>query len=261
MYFALIRMAFQRQLAYRTANLAGLATNAFFGLLRASVLIALFGTQTEVAGYTVHDAVTFTGLSQALLAYVAIFGWWDLMRGIKSGEIATDLLRPMDYFWYWWAQDVGRAAAQLLTRGLPILVLYALAYRITLPPTLWHVLALPASLALGLLISFAWRFLVSLTAFWVQDAVGVGRLAWTISMFMSGFLMPLALFPDWVQAILRATPFPGMVTSPIEIYLGIVPAHGLPAALALQAGWAVTMVVVCQVTLRVAIRRLVILGG
>jgi ABC-2 type transport system permease protein len=43
MYLALIRMAFQRQLTYRAATLAGLATNVFFGALRAYVLVALFG--------------------------------------------------------------------------------------------------------------------------------------------------------------------------------------------------------------------------
>ncbi|MBI1802072.1 MAG: hypothetical protein HYR71_10640, partial [Chloroflexi bacterium] len=56
-YAALARLAFQRYLAYRTANLAGLATNAFFGALRAYILIALFGAQTHVAGYSVQGAV------------------------------------------------------------------------------------------------------------------------------------------------------------------------------------------------------------
>ena len=34
--------AIQRQLTYRAATLAGLATNFFFGLLRAAVLVALY---------------------------------------------------------------------------------------------------------------------------------------------------------------------------------------------------------------------------
>ena len=121
-YVALARMAFQRQLAYRFANLSGLLTNGFFGLLRAYVLIALFGARhaERVAGYSIRDAITYTGLTQALIAYIALWGWWDLMRSIRTGEVASDLSRPLDFFWYWCAQDVGRAAAQLLVRGLPI---------------------------------------------------------------------------------------------------------------------------------------------
>ena len=79
-YMALTGMAFQRQLAYRFANVSGLLTNGFFGLLRAYVLIAFFGARTEVAGYSIGDAITYTGLTQALLAYISVFGWWDLIR-------------------------------------------------------------------------------------------------------------------------------------------------------------------------------------
>ena len=54
-YAALARMAVQRQLAYRFANVSGLLTNGFFGLLRAYVLIALFGARHagRVAGYSI----------------------------------------------------------------------------------------------------------------------------------------------------------------------------------------------------------------
>ncbi|MGH2524768.1 MAG: ABC-2 family transporter protein, partial [Anaerolineales bacterium] len=139
-YLALARLAFQRQFAYRAANLAGLATNAFFGALRAYVLIALFNAQSaeRVAGYSVREAVTYTGLTQALIAYIAIWGWWDMIRSIRTGEVASDLSRPVDYYSYWCAQDVGRGAALLLWRGLPIMALYAFAYQITLPPTALH---------------------------------------------------------------------------------------------------------------------------
>src|SRR5690242_3579313 len=120
MYAAVARLAFQRQLSYRTANLAGLVTNLFFGLLRASVLAALFAARPAVAGYTLRDAITFTGLTQALMSFVAIFGTWELITSIRTGEIAADLVRPTDLFWYSAAQDVGRALGQLVFRGLPI---------------------------------------------------------------------------------------------------------------------------------------------
>ena len=200
-------------------------------------------------------------MTQALLSYIAIFGWWDLMRTIRSGEVASDLSRPFDFFWYWCAQDTGRAIAQLLLRGLPMMVLYALAYRIVLPPTGWHAAALLVSLVLALLISFGWRFLVSLSAFWTHDAVGVGRLAWTLGMFLSGFMMPIAFFPPWAAAAMRLTPFAGMINTSVEIYLGVVDVSGLAAALAFQAAWAVALIVVCRLVLSAAIGKLVIQGG
>jgi len=80
LYLELAKKATQRQLAYRQANLAGLATNLFFGALRAYVLIALYGLRPEIAGYTLTAAITYTGLTQAILRAVQIFGWQDLMK-------------------------------------------------------------------------------------------------------------------------------------------------------------------------------------
>lgn len=260
-YLALARLAFQRQLTYRTAHLAGLATNAFFGLLRASVLIALFGAQTQVAGYSLPAAITFTGLTQTLISYINIFPWWDVMKSIRTGEVASDLARPIDYFWYWAAQDVGRALGNLLFRGLPIMVLYALFYRITAPENLVQWAALTASLALALFISFCWRFLVNLAAFWMQDAAGLGRAAWTLALFLSGFLMPLAFLPAWMTTLMRLTPFPAMITTPVEIYLGLVNGRGMFTALVTQAAWGLILYVIARFTLAAGVKKLVIQGG
>ena len=63
-YASLTRLAFQRQIAYRFADLSGLVTNSFFGLLRAYVIIALFSARPAVAGYSIGNAITYTGLAQ-----------------------------------------------------------------------------------------------------------------------------------------------------------------------------------------------------
>lgn len=261
MYWALVRLSFQRHLAYRTANLAGLATNLFFGVLRAYVLIALFGAQENVAGYSVRDAITYTGITQAMLSFLSAFGWWEIIRSVRSGQVGTDLARPVDYFWYWGAQDFGRGFAQLLMRGLPLIALYALAYRISLPPTSAHWLALPVALTLGLLISFCWRFLYNLAAFWTVDALGVGRLASTLTLFFAGFLMPIAFFPPWAEATMCLLPFASMVNTPVEVYLGVVQGPALARALLLQAAWALALVLTCRTLVTLALRRLVIQGG
>ena len=117
LFWELTKLSFQRQITYRAANLAGLVTNIFFGLLRASVLIALYGARAEVVGMTVQDAITYTGLTQAVIAYLSIFGWYDLMNSVYSGEVGADLLKPLSLFRLWLGRDMGRAAATFLLRG------------------------------------------------------------------------------------------------------------------------------------------------
>ena len=57
----LAKKSFQRQMAYRAANIAGLLTNLFFGMLRASVMVAVFAYRDNVGGYDLARAITFTG--------------------------------------------------------------------------------------------------------------------------------------------------------------------------------------------------------
>ncbi|MCB0123284.1 MAG: ABC-2 family transporter protein [Caldilineaceae bacterium] len=238
-----------------------MATNFFFGLLRVAVMMALYGARTEVAGIDLQAAITYTGLAQAVIAYLSIFGWYDLMRSVNSGEVAADLLKPLSYFRYWLAVDLGRALVAFLLRGVTIMVVYALFFAITVPHGLLQWLALVAALVLGWLLSFAWRFLVNLAAFWSPNALGIGRFAFGIAWVLSGFFMPLRFFPTWAQTLCHLTPFPSMVNTTIEIYLGLLSGWGLLWALVVQCLWIGLLIGLCHITLRAGVRRLVIQGG
>ena len=132
MHLALIRLSFRRQMTYRAAALAGLATNAFFGVLHAYIMTALFGARDNVAGYTIPGVVTYVALTQALIGIIATWGWWDVVNSIRTGDIGGDLARPIDYFTYWCMRDIGRGLAQFLLRGVTIMILMAIFFPIVL---------------------------------------------------------------------------------------------------------------------------------
>ncbi len=261
LFWELFKRSFQRQLTYRTAVIAGLLTNLFFGFLRAAVLQALYGPRPEVAGISLQGAVTFTGLSQGVIGFLSMFNWFLVMNSIYTGDIASDLLKPASYFSFWMAQDAGRAVVDLVLRGLPIMLAYALIFHITLPTSAGQWLAFALALALAWFVSFAWRFLVNLAAFWTPGAFGIGRLAFIFSWFFSGFLMPLRFFPDWFVKLCYLTPFPTTVNTVVEIYLGVARGPDLLRALAGQLLWGGILLLAGQVVLRAGVRRLVIQGG
>jgi ABC-2 type transport system permease protein len=261
LFWEVTKLSFRRQLTYRTATVAGLITNIFFGLMRAYVLIALYNNQSVVEGLTIQDVITYTGLTQAVIVYLSIFGSYDLMKAVHQGDITSDLLKPMSLFTFWLAQDLGRALVGFFLRGLTIMIIYAFIFDITYPISARQWLAFALTLVLSWLISFAYRFLVNLTAFWSPDARGIGRFAFIIVMFFSGFLMPLRFFPDWVQTLAYFTPFPHMLNTVVEIYLGALVGPNLLWALLAQVAWVIGLIALCQVVLSRATRRLIILGG
>ncbi len=148
LFLELTKRSFQRHLTYRAAALAGLATNLFFGLLRAAVLVALYGAREQVAGVSIAGAITYTGLTQAIIAYLAIFGWYELMESVNTGEVGSDLLKPMGFFTFWLAKGLGRAVVNFLLRGVSMMLIYALIFDIVLPTAVLQWLAL--AIAIGL---------------------------------------------------------------------------------------------------------------
>lgn len=258
LYAALFRLGFRRQFAYLQAAVWGLVTNLFFGALRISILLALFDGRPQVAGLTGADAVTYVALTQTFIASFALFGWSDLMRTIHRGEVATDLLRPLSLLGFWTAQDAGRAAGQFVLRGVPMLLLFALLWDARLPAD-----PLPTALSavLAWACGFGYRFLVNCAAFWSPDAVGIGRFAWVLLGLGCGFLMPLRLFPDPLQAALAYTPFPHMLNTTVELWLGLKTGAEVWEVLALQAGWTLALFGLCAWVLRRGLRRLEVAGG
>ncbi|HET7089003.1 MAG TPA: ABC-2 family transporter protein [Anaerolineae bacterium] len=261
LYLELARKSFQRQVAYRGATLAGFVTNLFFGLLRAAILVAVYGARTEVAGYSIDDAITYTGLTQGFIGLTALWGWYDMIRSIRSGEVASDLSKPFDYYGFWLAQDVGRGAYQWLARGVTMMIVYALLFDITAPAPAGQWLGFAISVSLAWLISFGWRFLVSAAAFWATDALGFARMAYFFVLFPSGFLIPLAFMPAWLRTLCYLTPFPSMIDTPVRIYLNQAQGGEVVGLIAVQGAWALALIVAGRLAAEAGRRKLTIQGG
>jgi ABC-2 type transport system permease protein len=261
LYWELARCGFRRTAIYRSAALSGAITNTFFGFLRAYMFIALYESRGEVNGYTLADALAFTFITQGIAALMALWGPWPIAETVQSGEVATDLSRPYDYQLAWLAQDYGRAVFQLLARSTPPFVVGMIAFGVTLPtdPLIW--LAVVPSVILGIAVSFGCRFCLNLTTFWIVDHRGIAGIAMLMTTFLSGFLVPLAMWPDGVREVVWLLPFASMVAIPIDVFLGKLRGVDLLAALTLQVFWAVAMLMLGRAILAAALRKLVVQGG
>lgn len=261
LFLRIARLSLRQQSTYRAAMVSGLLTNLFFGFLRAAVVIALYGQKQAVNGLSLRGALTMIALSQSLIAFSMIFGSFDLIRTVYNGSITTDLLKPVSLFTYWLARDTGQAIVRLIWRGLFFMLIFSLFYPLSLPerPEQW--LALPFVLVGGWMVSFAYRFLVNLAAFWTPDARGIGRTAFTVSQLCSGFIFPLRLLPDWFSKALAFTPFPSMINTFLEVYVGTTRGAAIWQALLAQLFWFAVLTFLSQAIMRAGIKRLVLQGG
>lgn len=257
----LLRAGFRTYASYRAATFAGLFTNTVFGLLRGAILLAALREAGEISGYSKADTLAYTWLTQGIIAVIAIWSWNDLALRIETGDIATDLTRPVDLQRYWLARDYGRALYALCIRGVVPVLVGAVLFEITIPADAlrWCVFAL--SLTLAVTVSFGLRFLVNLTPIWLRDWRGALLLSNFLASLMSGFLIPIAWFPQWARLFMNALPWAATVQAPIDIYLGKGAGPGGAGTLAVQGLWAVTLLLAGRAALGAGTRKLVVHGG
>jgi ABC-2 type transport system permease protein len=260
LWWEVARRSFRRTAAYPRAVVAGLFTNTVFGCVRAWVLLAAFGSG-RLGGYDATDAVTFSFLTQGLI--MATGGWnlGELPERIRTGDIALDLHRPVDLQGWWLAVDLGRAGFQLLARGVFPVAVGAILFSVRWPTGV-GLLALPLSIALAILVSFALRYLLSLACFWLLDERGLTAVSGLLSYFLNGVLLPLVLFPGWLRGTALHLPWAMTMQVPADVWLGkhdgLAP---LARTLGLQAAWAAVLLLAGRAATRVAMRKVVVHGG
>lgn len=126
---------------------------------------------------------------------------------VKTGNIAYLLNKPYNYVLYCFSYFIGEIGTRLLSNsfiGLAIGLIYAGAIEdfsfINLPFII-------LSLLTGCAINFFIYLCLALTSFWVEENSAFFWIYSKLIFTLGGMLMPIDLFPEWLQSISRYMPF------------------------------------------------------
>jgi ABC-2 type transport system permease protein len=261
-YWQLFVAGFRRQTAYRLAMFAGLATNIVFGFIRSAILFAAVESAGgELAGYSAGTISAYVWLSQGLLGAIQMNGSADIGDRIRTGDVAIDFTRPVDVQTWHLAEDLGRASYSMIPRGLPSVLVGALTFGLVMPTTVLPYVLGVISIVIGVTISFYCRYAVNTVGFWLLDTRGVRSLYMVSSTFLAGLFVPVALFPDWLQTLAYATPFPSILQFPINVISGQVTGIESFATVGMQLFWLAATCLVGRMLTTAGRQKLVVQGG
>jgi ABC-2 type transport system permease protein len=82
-----------------------------------------------------------------------------------------------------------------------------------------------------------------------------------ITFLFAGYVMPLALFPGWLETISYFLPFAYMIYYPIVAFQGLLSVQEMLQVIVIQTGWIVGMGVVYVMMWRVGVRRFTAVGN
>ena len=260
-YFAVFSAQLRIGLQYRAAALSGSVGQVVFGLIFIMVLRAFYESSSSVPPMPFADAVVYIWLGQAMLGMLPAYLGPDLPRLMRTGDVVFELLRPVDLYGLWFARAVAYRAAAVVLRAMPVCLLAGLFFGLR-PPATWEAgVAWGLATLLALWVSCAMAMLFSLTLLWTVAGSGITHLGVAAVSLLSGMLVPLPFFPDWLQGFMDWLPFRSLYDIPFRLYLGHIPPQEAVGALLQQAGWGAGLVLAGYAVMARGRRRLIVQGG
>jgi ABC-2 type transport system permease protein len=260
-YLALLKCRILSLFQYRAAALAGLVTQIFWGLVKMMILTAFFAETTAPQPISLQQAIVFIWLGQALLQLVP----WSIDKEIealvKSGNVAYELVRPLDLYWHWFFRAMAMRIVPTFIRCIPLVIVASFFQWLPPPVSISSGVAFSASLILSILLTTSITTLIIISIFWTISGEGILRLLPHTAMVLSGLMIPLPLFPAWMQTFLSLQPFRGVIDIPSRLYTGVIPSHEALYFLAFQLIWSIALIGLGRWMMSIATKRIVIQGG
>lgn len=269
-YGFVLRTAARQQWIYRGEMAMRIVAMAIY----MGVFIALWSTafaisgQSELAGYTLAEIIWYLGMAETvILSASRIFT--EISEAVRSGDLAYTLARPMSYPFYQVANSLGKSvpgfglnlltAAAVVTVGtgrLPILNLTG-GEAVGSPSGLTAFLVMAT---LALLIDALIAVMIGMLAFWIEEVLPAFWIYQKLLFTAGGLFLPLELFPERLQRIVRWLPFRFIAYAPARAFVAFETKSVLRMTGG-QVAYVVALAALLALVWRRARRRLVLHGG
>jgi ABC-2 type transport system permease protein len=142
----------------------------------------------------------------------------NLSEDIRLGRISAYLIYPFEFWQFHTANFIG---FQIIQFVVAIVTLIALRV-VGIMPSLDIVLVMKG-FAYCTVVGFVWfaiQYIAGLMAFWLEETWMVRVLLSLVVSFLSGAMIPLEIFPEWLAKLLHYSPFPYLTYVPAKIFMG-----------------------------------------
>jgi len=231
------------------------------------VILAVFSSLWRAVAEAGMPVTVVAADPKSLVWYLAATEWIllsappihiEIQEAVRRGDVVYRLGHPVSYVAAEYASGLGVLAVRAPFLGLTAFVC-AFAFTRWTPPLSALLVVVPFGFAASALIT-ALYLGIGLLAFWLQDVAPVYWVWQKLMFVLGGLMLPLELYPAFVQRAALFTPFPSLLAAPASFVLGT---HLVtPGALAGRlVGWSLATALGVAWIFRRARSRLTINGG
>lgn len=258
-YFALNTwLTVRTRSTYRAATVLKLCVNLFVTILYIYLWRAIYNGREIINEFTLPDMLAYVFLLRILRSLYPYDVSQSYGNLIKTGSIATILLRPVRMELQFLSVAAGNAIYDFCFCGLPSLILFCFFIKEPL-----NFAAFPIVL-FWIFSSCAFIFLLELTigtlSFYTQNLWGLGIFKGTMISFFSGELLPIHFYPARILSLFRWLPFASMYYIPVVLFLG-KPVERLGIYFTVLWGSTLFLLLIYSLLAKRMIRHIAVQGG
>lgn len=264
-YLSYFKLKFITGLQYRSAALAGIFTQLFFGFIYISVYIACYESNSGNLPMPLDELVSFLWLNQAFFSLIYL--WYkdkDILNLIKTGNLSYELCRPQDLYFMWWARMYGDRLSKVVLRFLPILCIALILpnpYNLNLEISLYRFLIFIIIFILSSILITSLSVLYHVICIFTLDDRGIINIFMVIADILSGSFVPVPFFPTFIQKINNYLPFRYISDFPFRFYVGDINFNECYISIIVQIIWIFILMITGKILMKKALKKAVIQGG
>ncbi len=264
LYLNYFKLRIETFLQYRSAAIAGLTTQFFWGLMMIFIYMALYQNADNVS-MNLEQVIAYTWLHQAFYAFLAVRVMDSEIRdSIRSGNVAYEIIRPYNLYYWWYIKCVAKRIASGMLRVMPVIIVALLLpapYGLPLPATFANFILFIISLFLGVLVVVGISMLVHTLGFYTYNEAGISSMLNSVMEFLAGELVPVALLPMFIQKGTYYLPFRLVCDLPFRLYSNNINITEGILGIGLQVGWILILIVIGNFIVKNALKKVFVQGG
>jgi ABC-2 type transport system permease protein len=252
------RIGASEALAYRVEILVWVITAAM-----PLIMLPIWHTVSEegvVPGFSPQRLTAYFLGAFVVRQITGAWAAWSINADVRSGALNQRLLRPIHPMWSYAAENVASIpirAAVAFPVGVTALLLTGGDH--VGSPLAWCIA--PFAFVGAWAITFLANVIVGTLAMWMHQSIKLLDV-WNAGFFvLSGYLIPVALFPEMIRGLPRWLPFPYQLSYPVELITGALTIEEALRQLAVQWAWVIVLAFIATIVWQRGLRRYGAFGG
>ncbi|MEM4270526.1 MAG: ABC-2 family transporter protein [Candidatus Pacearchaeota archaeon] len=237
-YYIVARNTWDQALAYRTSFIMWRVRNIIQLLTIYFLWLVVLPPGKNLLGYSQSLMLTYILGTSLMDSIVLASRTYIVGEEINNGNLMNFLLKPINYFLYWFSMDLGDKAMNICFSIIELtLIFIILKPPVFLQTNLIYILFFLFSAILALFIYFLINFLLGLIGFWSPEVWAPRFIFITVLGFFAGSFFPLDILPEKIFAIMKFLPFAYLLYFPLKIYLGQLSILEIVSGLTISLFW------------------------